>query len=146
AKETVSLLLNDFEAHSADWLWRTDATGRIGRASQRFLDATGLSADVVEGGSLLALFAPESGQQLEAMMRERKTFRDEVLRVSIGGREGWWSISGAPTADGGYRGVCSDITRSRNTEARIAYVTEFDSLTDLANRAMLIRQLEVAQE
>jgi diguanylate cyclase (GGDEF)-like protein/PAS domain S-box-containing protein len=146
AKETVSLLLNDFEAHSADWLWRTDATGRIGHASQRFLDATGLSADVIEGGSLLALFAPESGQQLEAMMRERKTFRDEVLRMSIGGRDGWWSISGAPTADGGYRGVCSDITRSRDTEARIAYVTEFDSLTDLANRAMLIRQLEVARE
>jgi len=146
AKETVSLLLNDFEAHSADWLWRTDATGHIGRASQRFLDATGLAADIIEGGSFLALFAPESAQQLDTLMRERRTFRDEVLRITIGGREGWWSISGAPTADGGYRGVCSDITRSRDTEARIAYVTEFDSLTDLANRAMLIRQLEAARE
>ena len=146
AKETVSLLLNDFEAHSADWLWHTDSTGRLGRASQRFVDATGLSPDLVEGGSLLALFAPESAQRLEDLMRERKTFRDEALRVQIGGREGWWSISGHPTADGGYRGVCSDITRSRDAEARIAYVTEYDSLTDLANRAMLVRQLEVAQE
>jgi diguanylate cyclase (GGDEF)-like protein/PAS domain S-box-containing protein len=146
AKETVSLLLNDFEAHSADWLWRTDAHFRIGRASQRFVDATGLSAEHVEGGSLLALFAPESSQQLETVMRERKTFRDMVLRVQIGGREGWWSLSGQPTPDGGYRGVASDITRSRDAEARVAYVTEFDALTDLANRAMLVRQLELAKD
>jgi diguanylate cyclase (GGDEF)-like protein/PAS domain S-box-containing protein len=145
AKETVSLLLNDFEAHSADWLWRTDAHNRIGRASQRFIDATGLSAEHIEGGSLLALFAPDSSQQLEAVMRERRTFRDVVLRVQIGGREGWWSLSGQPTPDGGYRGVASDITRSRDAEARVAYVTEYDSLTDLANRAMLVRQLEVAK-
>jgi len=146
AKETVSILLNDFEAHSADWLWRTDTSGRIGRVSQRFVDSTGLPADILEGGSFLALFAPESAQTLEDIMRERKTFRDEVLRITIGGRESWWSLSGAPTADGGYRGVCSDITRSRDTEARIAYVTEFDSLTDLANRAMLVRQLEAGRE
>jgi len=146
AKETMSVLLNDFEAHSADWLWRTDGHGRIGPASQRFIDASGLPAEVLEGGSLLALFAPESAQQLDFLLKQRKSFRDEVLRVQISGHEGWWSLSGQPTADGGWRGVCSDITRSRDAEARIAYVTEYDGLTDLANRAMLVRQLEVAQE
>ena len=146
AKETVSLLLNDFESHSADWLWRTDAHGRLGRASRRFVDATGLTPELIEGGSFLALFAPDSAHQLELLMREHKTFRDEVLHVSIGGRDAWWSLSGQPTGDGGYRGVCSDITRSRDAEARIAYVTEYDSLTDLANRAMLVRQLDVAKE
>jgi diguanylate cyclase (GGDEF)-like protein/PAS domain S-box-containing protein len=146
AKETMSLLLHDFEAHSSDWLWRTDAHGRLGQVSQRFLDATGLPADVVNGGNLLALFAPESAQQLDAILKQKKPFRDEVLRVQIGGHDGWWSMSGHPAADGGWRGVCSDITRSRDAEARIAYVTEYDSLTDLANRAMLVRQLEIAQE
>ena len=146
AKETMSVLLNDFEAHSADWLWRIDAQGRLAQASQRFLDATGLPAEVLEGGSLYALFAPESAQQLEMLLKQKRPFNDEVLRVQIGGREGWWSISGQPTGDGGWRGVCSDITRSRDTEARIAYVTEYDGLTDLANRAMLVRQLEIAQE
>lgn len=146
AKETMSLLLNDFEAHSADWLWRVDAHNRLGPASPRFVDATGLPAEILQGGSLLALFATESAQALDAMLKQRKPFRDEVLRVSIGAREGWWSISGQPTADGGWRGVCSDITRSRDTEALIAYATEYDSLTDLPNRAMLVRQLEIAQE
>jgi diguanylate cyclase (GGDEF)-like protein len=146
AKETMSLLLNDFEAHSADWLWRVDSHGRLGPASQRFVDAAGLPADLLEGGSILALFAPEAAQHLDSMLRLRKPFRDEVLRVSIGGRDGWWSLSGQPTPDGGWRGVCSDITRSRDAEARIAYVTEYDSLTDLPNRAMMVRQLEAAQQ
>jgi diguanylate cyclase (GGDEF)-like protein len=146
AKDTVGLLLQDFEAHSADWLWRVDAQGRLGKASQRFIDATGLPQDILEGGSLLALFAPESVHQLQDLLRQRKPFRDEILRVAIGSRESWWSISGQPMADGGWRGVCSDITRSRDAEARIAYVTEYDSLTDLPNRAMLVRQLEIAQE
>ncbi|MEQ1609320.1 MAG: EAL domain-containing protein [Hyphomonadaceae bacterium] len=146
AKETMSVLLNDFEAHSSDWLWRVDAHGRLGPVSQRFIDATGLPLDVLEGGSFLALFAPESAQQLDVMLKQKKSFRDEVLRVQIGGHEAWWSISGQPTSDDGWRGACSDITRSRDAEALIAYVTEYDSLTDLANRAMLVRQLEVAQK
>jgi diguanylate cyclase (GGDEF)-like protein len=146
AKETMALLLNDFEAHSADWLWRVDDANRLGPASQRFVEASGLPADILQGGSILALFAPESAQQLDVLLKQREPFSDEVLRVSIGVREGWWSMSGQPTADGGWRGVCSDITRSRDTEALIAYATEYDSLTDLPNRAMLVRQLEIAQE
>ena len=146
AKETMSLLLTDFEAHSADWLWRVDSHNRLGPVSQRFIDAAGLPAEILQGGSLLALFAPESATTLEVLLKQGKPFRDEVLRVSIGAREGWWSISGQPTGDGGWRGVCSDITRSRDTEALIAYATEYDSLTDLPNRAMLVRQLEIAQE
>ncbi len=146
AKETMGMLLNDFEAHSNDWLWRIDAQGSLGPASQRFIDASGLPADLLEGGSLLALFAPESALQLEDLLKQRKPFHEEVLRVQLDGHDGWWALSGQPTADGGWRGVCSDVTRSRDAEARIAYVTEYDGLTDLANRAMLVRQLEVAQE
>ncbi len=146
AKETMSMLLNDFEAHSNDWLWRIDADGSLGPASQRFIDASGLPENLLEGGSLLALFTPESAQRLDELLKQRQAFHDEVLRVQIGGHDGWWSLSGQPAADGGWRGVCSDVTRSHDAEARIAYVTEYDGLTDLANRAMLVRQLEVAQE
>lgn len=145
ATETMTLLLHDFEAHSADWLWRVDANGHLGAPSQRFIDATALPAEVLNGGNLLALFAPESAHQLDALLKQRKPFHDETLRVAIAGRDAWWSLSGQPTSDGGWRGVCSDITRSRDAEARIAYVTEYDSLTDLPNRAMLVRQLEIAQ-
>ncbi len=146
AKETAALLLQDFEAHSADWLWRIDSHGRIGKVSQRFIKATGLTEGLLEGSSFVALFAPESGEQLQELLRLGHPFHDEAFRVTVSGREAWWSLSGQPTIDGGWRGVCSDITRSRDAEARIACVTEYDSLTDLPNRAMLVRQLEVAQD
>ncbi len=145
ATETMSLLLQDFEAHSADWLWRVDAEGRLTRPSQRFVDATGLPIETLEGGNILALFAQESAIHLDTLLKQRKPFHDQVLRVAISGRDAWWTLSGQPTSDGGWRGVCSDITRSRDAEARIAYITEFDGLTDLPNRAMLVRQLEIAQ-
>ena len=146
SKETIDLLLHDFEAHSADWLWRTDVTARLGSVSKRFSEAAGLPPASMEGASFLALFQRDSADLLEAMMRERRSFRDQVLEVAIGDRTSWWQLSGQPTPDGGYRGVCSDITRSRDAEARIAYFTQFDGLTDLPNRAMLVKELELARD
>ena len=146
SKATIGLLLHDFEAHSADWLWRTDVTARLGSVSKRFADAAGLPPESMEGASFLALFQRDSADLLEAMMRERRSFRDQVLEVAIGDRTSWWQLSGQPTPDGGYRGVCSDITRSRDAEARIAYFTQFDGLTDLPNRAMLVKELELARD
>jgi diguanylate cyclase (GGDEF)-like protein/PAS domain S-box-containing protein len=146
SRETIGLLLHDFEAHSADWLWRTDDTARLGSVSKRFAEAAGLPPESLEGASFLALFHRDSADLLEAMMRERRSFRDQVLEVSIGGKTSWWQLSGQPTPDGGYRGVCSDITRSRDAEARIAYFTQFDGLTDLPNRAMLVKELDLARD
>jgi diguanylate cyclase (GGDEF)-like protein len=146
SKQTISLLLRDFEAHSADWLWRTDANARLGSVSTRFAEAASLPPESMEGASFLALFHRDSADLLEATMRERRSFRDQVLEVSIGGKTSWWQLSGQPTPDGGYRGVCSDITRSRDAEARIAYFTQFDGLTDLPNRAMLVKELELARD
>ncbi len=146
AKETVSLLLTDFEEHSSDWLWRTDDNGRIARVSERFAEVAGAPREELEGASFMALFAPESVEELASVMRNRVEFRNLSLRVNVNGREGWWSLSGQPASDGGYRGVATDITRAREAESRIAYVTYFDTLTDLPNRAMLVRQLDVAVE
>lgn len=146
AKDTAALLLQDFEAQSSDWMWRIDAQGRLGSPSQRFVDASGLSHNDLDGGSFLALFAPESVHHLQELLKHRRPFRGEALRVTIGSRDVWWSLSGQPTADGGWRGVCSDVTRSRDAEARIAYVTEYDTLTDLPNRAALVRELASARE
>ena len=146
AKDTVELLLTDFEAHSSDWLWRIDQQYRIGPVSQRFADAAGLPPETLQGANLLALFDSASANTLNGLLSGREPFRDVVLGVSIGAHQGWWSMSGQPTEDGGWRGVSSDITSSRNAEAAIAYATEFDSLTDLPNRAMLIRQLQIAEE
>jgi len=146
SRRTIGLLLHDFEAHSADWLWRIDDSGRLGQVSPRFAEAAGLPQESLEGANFHAMLTPASAAPLLEIMLERRSFRDVIVEVTIAGRSIWWSLSGQAAADGGYRGVASDITRSRDAEARIAYFTQFDGLTDLPNRAMLIRQLETARD
>jgi diguanylate cyclase (GGDEF)-like protein/PAS domain S-box-containing protein len=144
SRQTIGLLLHDFEAHSSDWLWSTDANNRLTFVSNRFSEAAGLPPETLEGVNLLALFAPACAARLERIIAERRPFRDQAFEFAVGGRRSWWQISGRPSADGGYRGVSSDITSSRDAEARIAYFTQFDSLTDLPNRATLVKRLEQA--
>jgi diguanylate cyclase (GGDEF)-like protein len=141
SEATVRLLLKDFEEHASDWLWRTDPFGRLEAVSDRFAEAAEAMPQSLNGANMLALFTPDSAAVLEAAMQERRSFRDLALRAVVDGREAWWSVSGQPNADGGYRGVCSDITDRRWAEARVAYSEDFDPLTELPNRAQLMRRL-----
>lgn len=145
-QEKVNTLSLKSATVTSDWVWRTDAAGRLVECSTQFVSATGLPLSLLEGGSFLALFAPASARQLGTLLGQRLPFRDEVMQFQTDMAEGWWQVSGEPAADGGWRGAVSDITRSQETEARIAYVSEYDSLTELPNRAMLIRQLGEALE
>ncbi len=146
SNETVSLLLSDFESHSADWLWRTDADGCIVAPSERFAEAAGYSFSQLAGANLAAMMTPDSGRELESLMNSGRPFGDVVLEVDRGHETHWWSLSGQPTLDGGYRGVCSDITRRRKAETSLAFFKEFDELTGLPNRAMLVQKLEEAEK
>ncbi len=139
--ETIGLLLNDFEAQSADWLWEIDGEKRLVEVSARFSEAAGLPRQAMDGASFLAMFTPTAAKQLGAVLNEGRAFRDMTIEAVVGGRERWWSISGRPQSGGGYRGVASDITASRDAEARIAYFTQFDSLTDLPNRDSLTKRI-----
>ncbi|MCX7899683.1 MAG: hypothetical protein N2444_06320, partial [Methylocystis sp.] len=47
--DTVSLLLHDFQEHSADWLWTVDERGRLGDISQRFAQAAQRPAEILAG-------------------------------------------------------------------------------------------------
>jgi hypothetical protein len=58
AGATVQLLLNDFEAQSADWLWKVDADGRIIDPSPRFGDAARRAWQLLENEPLTGLFEP----------------------------------------------------------------------------------------
>lgn len=146
SNETISLLLSDFESHSADWLWRTNANGCIVQPSERFAEAAGMEPRQLQGVSLTALMANDSARNLETLMQDRRQFGELVVEINCADGSHWWSLSGKPTPDGGYRGVCSDITRRRKAEASLAFIKEFDELTGLPNRAMLIQKLDAAAQ
>ncbi len=144
SNETISLLLSDFESHSADWLWRTDESGCVVQPSERFAEAAELPYAQLEGAHIAALLTDESARELEEVLAERRAFTDLVVELYSADSRRWWSMSGQPVATGGYRGVCSDITQQRRNEASIAFFKQHDDLTGLPNRAMLIEKLEAA--
>ena len=146
--EVISLLLHDFETHSADWLWEVNAQGQLSRVSMRFAEAVCRPREVVEGASFLDFFEGESAERLEELMSNERSFRDAIVPVRIAGETHWWSISARPREEhgefAGYRGVCSDVTQERDAEARVAYMAHFDALTGVANRAHFASELEKA--
>ncbi len=151
--DVIGLLLKEHEDQSSDWLWRTDETTKVQAASQRFCQALNASALAVDGRSLQSLLAcPSVSGNAEALsaiavtMAARRSFRDLVLPMAIGGEARWWCVSGRPVYDTaevfiGFRGVMADQTSAKLAEDRVVHLAEHDPLTDLPNRASFRERL-----
>ncbi|KQT89983.1 hypothetical protein ASG60_10065 [Methylobacterium sp. Leaf469] len=148
--ETIGLLLNDFTENASEWLWETDPDGRLQNVSQRLGEISGRSPTRLRDAPFETLFrdaemstaAPgAAAAELVALVAGRQAFRERVVEVTLGGTPQWWRLSGKPLYDRsggflGFRGIGVDITVARQSEARIAYLASYDSLTGLANRAL----------
>lgn len=152
SKETVRLLLNDFEEQSSSWLFATDRNGQLIDVCERFSDAANLPATKMNGVAL-DTFLAEDGQsrQLLNHFKANHSFRDLTVIVNTPDGERWWNISARPTTDEenpniAFRGVMEDITAQKNAEAKISYMAHFDGLTDLPNRRFFNDQLEQTVE
>ena len=153
----IALLLSEFEANSADWLFEVDADWRLTHVSQRFAHVAGQPRALMLGQDLLAIFGgSQRGAESRAAIRaltehfaHARPFRDLVLPVLAGGATRWWQVSGTPKIDArgaftGYRGVGSDVTDVRASHEQIAHLARFDPLTGLANRSLLRERLDEA--
>jgi diguanylate cyclase (GGDEF)-like protein len=146
--QLVGLLLNDFENNASDWLWETDAQGRLRHVSQRLAQLLGRPGPALHGqplAQLLAHMCPDDEgairmhQQLAALLAQAAPFRGLVLPVLLGGQRRWWSLTAKPLpADpfhgAGWRGVGSDITKLHSQGLELTRLATRDSLTGLANR------------
>jgi len=156
--ETVSLLLNDDEDKSADWLWEIDSARRVVRASPRFAYAVGLDPLTINKMPFLQILAGptwESGnfsaalRTLAEKLKAREAFRDLLLPVTVGGEMRWWEIAATPRYDEagsfiGFRGVGSDVTEARASADKINRMARFDTLTGLPNRLLINETLSRA--
>ncbi|MDX2192219.1 MAG: PAS domain S-box protein [Gemmatimonadales bacterium] len=134
----------DIAEHANDWVWETDADGRLTYSSSTGLRRLGFDADAALHGRELAEFAvPE---QREAVTRRWATLREEqqafgeweVQFAGPDGRGRTFQLSGTPfrRADGtlgGFRGVATDVTSLRRYEARLAQAERLESLGTLAS-------------
>ncbi len=133
--ETIRLLLNDFESQAADWLWQVDGEGRIRLANERFAQAAGRGAELLEGSYLPDLFEPgRERDMLGSHLQLHHRFRHLTIKLTIDGSPRWWTLTGQPSADGGMRGVASDVTAQKRAEEQVSHMAHYDGLTDLANR------------
>ncbi|MCJ2080539.1 putative bifunctional diguanylate cyclase/phosphodiesterase [Methylobacterium sp. J-090] len=153
--ETIGLLLNDFTENASAWLWETGPDGRLQNVSQRLVQISGksptqlrdapfeslLRGTKLSGAEILDAGSSQAVSELVALVGRRQAFRERVVEVTIAGAAQWWRLSGkplhGPSGDFlGFRGVGTDITAARQSEARIAYLASYDALTGLANRAL----------
>lgn len=144
--ETVQLLMNDFAEQASDWLWEIDEGLRIVDPSDRFIHVARPVGMELSGVAFLDLFDETSERrQLESNLKNRRTFRQLTVPLTISGKRHWWALSARPCEPGGgFRGVASDVTAQREAEARINHMAHHDALTNLANRYLFNSSLDHA--
>jgi len=158
-KRLVDMLLDDFQENARDWLWEIDSNGTLQHVSPRLVDALGRPAEALRGRRLVDLLEAsadpvaaepsEGAAHLAAALHGGNAFRDLHVSVVVGERRRWWALSGKRLfgEDGrplGWRGVGTDVTRSRQQNADLVRLANVDALTGLANRHQFRTSLEQA--
>ena len=140
---------------SSDWYWEQDEDLRFKHISGGMLHAAGV--EPTERYGLPRWDIPYLGITREQMDEHRRqveaheAFRDFQYAYAMPeGEIRWVSISGDPVFDEsgsfrGYRGVGSNITEKKRTEAQIRELAEYDFLTGLPNRLLLAARFEFAR-
>ena len=157
-RQTVSLLLREYESSDADWLWRTNNNLCLEAVSTRFARAMGRPPEILASTSLRTLIS-------EALRTDQAARRGIATALAaLNRREGFSNLQLSIHADGdtriielsarprfskqgrfiGYQGVGSDVTLARRAADRVAHMAHHDALTGLPNRAFLLQNMEEA--
>ncbi|MGZ9067754.1 MAG: histidine kinase dimerization/phospho-acceptor domain-containing protein, partial [Burkholderiales bacterium] len=125
--ETISLLLKEFQENASDWLWQTDAEGRLIHVPERFVEVAQIPRPLLQGAyfaEALERLCPADGPTVAgivALMEKREALREIIVHVIAGGQARLWAWTAKPTLDhegnfAGYRGVGHDVTERWRAE------------------------------
>jgi hypothetical protein len=125
--ETISLLLNEFQESASDWLWQTDAEGRLIHVPERFVEVAQMPRSLLQGAcfaDVLEMLCPRDRPAVTGivgLMEKREALRDIIVHVVAGGQDRLWALTAKPTLDhdgnfAGYRGVGHDVTERWRAE------------------------------
>ena len=141
---------------SSDWIWETDANGRLCYLSDQFVKSTGTSVKDVLGKPIGELLRPVGNinktKQFRQELKAQRHFRDFLCRYVDGKRQNkTLRVAGKPiiSATGefqGFRGTATDITNEIEAKRRIQHLALHDSLTNLPNRTQLRKRVAKAVE
>jgi diguanylate cyclase (GGDEF)-like protein len=152
--EKARRFVADFEASGRGWFWETNADGALTYVSEPLAAHLGLSAAELIGrrfDEVLLLDCgdgDESRRTLGFHLSARFPFAEVVVRAPAA-EDVWWSLSGSPNFDDygrflGFRGLGSNLSEQRRSEAEASKLARYDSLTNLPNRAMMRSMLDQA--
>ena len=109
-------------------------------------DALGMESDFLAGDDL-----DQPGlHELRLALRERREAHAVVRSYRKDGRAFWNEIYIAPVRDGGdggtehYVAIFNDVTDARNDAEQLMHQAQFDTLTGLANRSLLLDRMNQA--
>ena len=153
-RQTIAILLKEFEESSSDWLWHTDASAQFIKVGDRFVQASGLPKEQLVKLSMSSLFCadPEKfNAQVCQTGRKREIISGVPVCVQVGGKKRYWSLSASPQWDDdkhflGYNGVAADITEKYMAEQSLRILAHTDELTGLTNRARFLELLVASFE
>lgn len=131
----------------------TDLEGRIERVNPAFQMITGYNEDEVRGQSAnLLRSGRQAGEFYSEMWRELREigyWQGEIWNRRKDGAiyPEWLTISSVRNESGdvtNYIGAFTDITRLKQSEARLEYLAHYDPLTHLPNRFFLRERIQAA--
>jgi signal transduction histidine kinase/FixJ family two-component response regulator len=137
--ETISLLLKEFQENASDWLWQTDADGRLIHVPERFVQVAQMPAKALRGARLvevmekLCLSDGPAVAGIAGLMEKREPLHEVIFHVVAGGQARLWALTAKPALDhngvfAGYRGVGRDVTerwRAEQAEAENRAKSDF---------------------
>ncbi|TPW35260.1 EAL domain-containing protein [Oecophyllibacter saccharovorans] len=166
----LALLLGGSEEGRRDWLWETDAKGRLQNVSAGLAHMLRASPGSLDGRKFVQVLQHEirlrekPGQRLSRARRvsvpysqmaslnhlqdclERHVFfRNLVICVVVEGKPRYWALSGRPVFHDqvfqGYGGVGTDVTEAHQAQKVALFQARHDVLTGLANRAAFFEDM-----
>jgi diguanylate cyclase (GGDEF)-like protein/PAS domain S-box-containing protein len=144
----------DFEQSGRGWFWETNAEGGLTYVSDPLARHLGLSRTELLGRAFDELLLVDGTGEDEARrtlgfhLNARFPFADVTVRAPHG-ENVWWALSGSPNFDAygrflGFRGIGSNLSEQRRSEAENSKLARYDGLTGLPNRGMMRTTLDQA--
>ncbi len=131
--QIIKLLLNDFERDTSDWLWETDANGRLIYYSPRLADVLGLHGQDLHGSEFTALLRTNDCALEADDFQLSPALADAALvqrmTVIADGEQTHWHLKARAVVNEagqftGYRGVGHDVTIEHNSAIQIVAAKE----------------------
>jgi PAS domain S-box-containing protein len=132
-RQVISLLLNDFERGTSDWLWETNEAGALTYFSPRLANLIGRDETQLLGKTYREICSPEGEHrgwpEFETAMARQVDIPAQLLNLELKKEQRHWQMTARPLYSEtgrfiGYRGVGRDVSEKWSSELSVQQARE----------------------